>query len=292
MRHAAEHNAVVTAGNSIPARTDNLIIGKIGGNKITKLAAQWRSHIESCKTSGTRVILDFTDNHLDAQTELTAFYKGVLNLVDSVVCSSSFLANAMTKYFSGPISCIEDPIEITPQPPKLSPFWPRTILWFGHSSNLPYLANFLPRLQAKVPIRLLILSDLNGLQSLEHAQLKIPQNLLIELRGWSLESMGKAAAESDCCIIPSNPTDPRKAGVSSNRLLTSLALGLPTIANSLASYIPFSEYFSNIDDPSSTNVVINPCAFSDQVSKAQQMIIPRYTMQAIAHKWYEVTNYG
>lgn len=288
MRSAKEHLAIVTAGCNIPPNCDSLIVGKIGIARIHQLEDQWLESISQYHASGKQVFLDFTDNHLDCHTEMTHFYSEALKVVDHVVCSSDLLVSTVRKYFDGPIHLIPDPIEITPIPPKTTAFWPRTILWFGHSTNLPYLVDFLPMLQAKAPLRLIILSDSEGIEALERANVPRPDNLAIELRSWGKEAMLKAAAESDCCIIPSYPQDPRKAGASSNRLLTALALGLPTIASGLASYQPFAQYFNQLNSNESINVIIDPCAFSKQVLRAQDLVIPKYTMESVGAEWFNL----
>lgn len=286
MKRAYTNSAIVTAGKIIGPDADHLIVGKIGTFGMQAKQAQWIESIRTHRRHGKFVTLDFTDNHLDTETEMTSFYTEALELADSVVCSSDHLAAAVGMRFKGPIHAIPDPIEISPIPPKTTAFWPRTILWFGHSSNLPYLVNFLPFLQAQVPIRLIILSDAEGLRALERSTVPKPENLLIELRTWSNDSMISAGAESDCCIIPSDPRDPRKAGVSSNRLLTALALGLPTIASELASYQPFAEYFNPINSNDSINVMIDPSSYSKQVLRAQEEILQQYSTQAVGEQWF------
>lgn len=63
---------------------------------------------------------------------------------------------------------------------------------------------------------------------------------------WSIDTMREAAQQSDVCLIPSDTQDPRKMAVSANRLITALALGLPTAADRLESYAEFGEYFTDI----------------------------------------------
>ena len=46
------------------------------------------------------------------------------------------------------------------------------------------------------------------------------------------------------CINTERKNNPRKSGVSPGRLLTSIALGLPVIAEPLDSYLPFKEFFA------------------------------------------------
>ena len=88
-----------------------------------------------------------------------------------------------------------------------------------------------------------------------------------------------------CFIIPSNPNDPKKAGVSSNRLITSLALGLPTAADKMDSYQEFNEFFTDIRSKEFGDLIDNPDIFHNQVIEAQNRIIPYFTKEAIGQKW-------
>lgn len=286
LRHASQHDSLVTVGASVTKNADVLIIGKMGANSVNAQGKKWLSLIENQKSNGAKIILDFTDNHLDTHTELTDFYSKIVGLIDQAVCSSRLLQASLGKVFHGKIEVIPDPLEISLQKIKENPFFPRTLLWFGHRTNLPFLAKFLPKLGANFPIRLIVLSDIVGLQSLEQSRPEVPQNLMVEFRVWTIEAMIQAAEESDVCIIPSDPNQPRKSGVSSNRLITALAMGLPTIASLLDSYRPFQEYFTDINSPEYTSPIINPSAFRSQVSNAQTLIAKEYSMESIAEKWY------
>lgn len=288
MRFAREHGVIVTAGRDVPANIDTLIIGKIGVNNLSTLGHELLTEILALKSRGKKIILDYTDNHIKSREDLSKFYKSLILHIDEAVCSSETLRDSLGKVFSGNIRIIIDPIEVDEQPPKMKSSWPRTLLWFGHNSNLNYLVNFLPRLNANVPIRLLILSDLSGLKALEQSKISIPSNLLIELRPWSLCAMYKSASESDLCIIPSNPLDPRKSGVSSNRLLTALMLGLPTLASNIASYAPFKEYYADIDDPNSAAVIVDPTSHASKVRNAQKIIAEQYSMKEVSQEWFHL----
>lgn len=288
MKFSEQHDAIVTAGINLPLNPATLIVGKIGANSLEKFENQWLSTIYAQKTNGAPVILDFTDNHLVNSTELTPFYFKVLPLVDRAICSSELLRDSLAKVFAGQIDVVSDPIEVNFQQPKSIAFWPRTLLWFGHRTNLPYLANFFKKLEANFPIRLIVVSDVTGLKELERSRPYVPRNLMVEFRTWTIDAMLQAASESDICIIPSDLKDPRKSGVSSNRLLTALALGLPTIASRLTSYLPFEKYFQNIDAEDYTSAIINPCDFSQQVTEAQAIISDKHTTKAIADRWFSL----
>jgi DNA helicase-2/ATP-dependent DNA helicase PcrA len=79
----------------------------------------------------------------------------------------------------------------------------------------------------------------------------------------------------DLIIIPSDPNDPKKAGVSSNRLITALALGLPTAACVMESYKEYDQYFTDIDSEKFIELIDNPDKFHNQVLEAQDKINPQ-----------------
>jgi hypothetical protein len=90
------------------------------------------------------------------------------------------------------------------------------------------------------------LSNKEGLEFLNKTPILIPKNLYIQTGIWSSEKMVSAAKLCDIAIIPSDPNDIKKSSVSSNRLITALALGLPTAADTMNSYKEFSNYFIDI----------------------------------------------
>ena len=94
-----------------------------------------------------------------------------------------------------------------------------------------------------------------------------------------------AASLCDLCIIPSDLADPRKAGVSSNRLLTALALGLPTAADRLDSYLEHSDYFTDIRSKDFDRLLENPLAFRVQVIQAQNGPVQEHSMQKVGERW-------
>ena len=99
-----------------------------------------------------------------------------------------------------------------------------------------------------------------------------------------------AAKHCDLCIIPSDPNDPRKAGVSSNRLLTALALGLPTAADMMDSYKPYAQFFTDIRGPEFSQLLQDPTQFHDRVLAAQAGPVMEHSMEKIGAKWVDLIN--
>jgi len=132
---------------------------------------------------------------------------------------------------------------------------------------------------------LFILTNEQGLVIFNQTKFNIDKNLSIQLGLWSIQAMINTSKVCDLIIIPSDPSDPKKAGVSSNRLITALALGLPTAASVMDSYKEYDQYFTDIDSEKFIELIDNPDKFHNQVLEAQDKIIPQFTQEAIGQKW-------
>jgi hypothetical protein len=102
---------------------------------------------------------------------------------------------------------------------------------------------------------------------------------------WSLKDMVTAASLADVCWIPAGLNDARKSGASSNRLLTAIALGLPTAADRLGSYNDFKQFFIDLDDQNFNNQLKNPDHYFETIEAGQQIILEEFTGSKIGKKW-------
>jgi hypothetical protein len=196
------------------------------------------------------------------------------------------MAELLNENWSGPISIIDDPIEIEPREPKKHVNNPVTLFWFGHSRNIASLVSLLPTIfLVGDHFKIIVLSDDAGLNYLASSNLGSCANLEFNLALWSLKNMGEAAKIADVCIIPSDLNNPKKMGVSSNRLITALALGLPTAADNLPSYQEFGSYYCDLRGNSFREMLENPLEFSSMTSRAQTELIHRFSMSKIEEDW-------
>jgi hypothetical protein len=102
---------------------------------------------------------------------------------------------------------------------------------------------------------------------------------------WSLDAMRFYSNYCNVCVIPSDPKDPRKAGVSSNRLISALSLGLPTAASYVESYLEFSEYFTNLESREFLNLLKNPNLANFKTLEAQEKIVSKFSFAEIGSQW-------
>lgn len=276
----------ITIGEEIKETSKLVLVGKIGANNIETRSQGWINQISNSKRMGSKIFLDYTDHHLGFHSAMTGFYKAIMSEVDACIVPSASMASLLASKWSGPISIIEDPIEIEGQTPKTLAGKPITILWFGHSSNIQFLIDFLSvGFNDGDHFKLIVLSNDQGLHHFANSNLRSRASIEVNLGLWSLENMMKAANYADICIIPSDLTSQSKIGVSSNRLITALALGLPTAADDLPSYKEFSNYYCDLRSSDFRELLSHPLKFSDITQKSQAELIPRFSMNKIESDW-------
>jgi len=277
----------VSFGSLIKNNPAIIMIGKPAFLKGDILEDLWLSQIiKNKKTYGSKIILDYTDDHLNNISSTSNFYYQYLPYIDAAVTSSLYLKKALRKHFQGHIEIITDPIEVPINKPQCKTNETLSILWFGHASNIAYLENIVSQWKdLKAKLILNILTNEDGMIIFKKNQTSIPKNLSINIMQWSLDAMINTAKSCNLCIIPSDPNDLKKAGVSSNRLITALALGLPTAADDLNAYNEFKDYFIDIRSEEFDLLLSHPNNYNHMVTKVQQRIIPNFTQDKIGVEW-------
>lgn len=285
LRSAKKLGWKVTFGEVIHGFPDVVVIGKIGVDGIAFRSQLWIREIVRVKKF-TKIYLDYTDNHLLFNSPMNEFYRQVIKEVDGCIVPSIGMAELLNEYWSGFTFIIEDPIEIESREPKKYVNNPVTLFWFGHSRNIASLVSLLStRFQVGDYIKVIVLSDHAGLNYLASSNLSSNANFEFNLALWSLMNMVEAAKIADVCIIPSDLNNPKKMGVSSNRLITALALGLPTAADNIPSYREFEGYYCDLRGEVFRELLENPLRFSYMAKDAQTSLVYRFSMSKIESDW-------
>ena len=287
-KYASDIQVQLTVGDHINSNADVIMVGKIGGDCQNGRANLWMKQITEANKQSKKIILDYTDHHLElSSSPMGVFYKNVLPLIDKAVVSSTLISQLLMQFFDKEITVIEDPIEIQITPPKnLISTDEMTLLWFGHATNTSYLVNYLQNnLLCDAGFRLITLSNGPGLEMLASHQQRFRSTISLDLAEWSLQNMINASRVSHGCLIPSDLNDSRKAGASSNRLITAFALGLPVSADILESYAPFSDYFHNIRDTPLSEFNKQLASYAKKIELAQEEVVPMFSQGALAQKW-------
>ena len=253
----------------------------------------WLEKIEKLKSRDKVLLLDYTDNHFSKDGIVGEFYREIKKSVSGLILPSEKMKDNISGLWNGYTSIIPEPVEVDfldPQRNKPGSS-EMTALWFGHNSNLPYLLKYMATAMHKCPPkRLLILTNNMPAQVIKEGAKMAPNGMKINLVEWSQDAMRKAAKISHYALIPSDKNDPRKSGVSPGRLLTSLALGLPVIAEPLHSYLPFKDFFAFSGSDRAEELAKNPGAYHGKVKEAQGRIRAGFTVEAIEKEWVKVVS--
>lgn len=282
----------VTFGREVPREASIIIVGKIGADDIEARSRQWLDLISEARTSGKTVILDYTDHHLGYPSVMGGFYSRAVALIDHVVVPSAAMARLLSRFFDRSIMVIPDAIEV----PMVDPGHKTTdrhglsierkLLWFGHQSNLPYLLDWLRDLHLPgVSLQLKILTSDVGVSLLRNSTIASKTRVSCSAALWSIQTMLKSAMTSDLCVIPCGVSDPKKKGASSNRLLTALAMGLPTAADPLESYAEYAPYFTELRSRAFLDLVASPSSFHPLVRAAQKGPVAEHSLEKVGDKW-------
>ena len=277
----------VSVGDFIVGEVDIVIIGKIGFNP-DKFEI-WMKQIIDYKKNDVKIYLDYTDNHLGFNSPMRKYYQSFLTVSNKLIVTNKKMSEIVANYWNGTVSIIPDAIEVDIVPPKDVENIPLRLLWFGHASNVEFIINYIEKnsLINNDKVHLNIMTNPYGIELIVKYLEKYKSIENVDILEWSKNLMCSVALKSDACIIPSSSINPRKAGVSSNRLITALALGLPTVATNLESYKEYNKYYIDIDLYPIDFILKNLKFQKNLVKEAQNSIIKKYSNFDIGGLWHD-----
>ena len=255
------------------------------------------------KSKKIPILAVYSDHHLiHREKQIRDLHQDLFNLVDGAVFPTKKLESMAKRLISRNIKSyiIEDPCQIKNYIPynKKNTNEKFEIIWFGQSQNLKYLFEILPSIaQQKYPgngIRLTILSnDLNKASSqfTDYIRQKSTSNLTFRLINWNIDmqptQFEDALKLADIALIPSNPNDPHKMGVSHNRLVDSIKSGCIPIASPMDSYRELSKLCIITEDfPEAICQLIRDYKrISFKHSLHREALLARFTPESNLDKW-------
>ena len=260
-------------------------------------AADWLAVCRRAKAAGGGLVLDICDYPFSQKPpDVERFYEEALQLADVVTVNSGRMAELMTGHMNGKLpQVIEDAILAAPRRPEFAPDKVLELLWFGHINNVRYLERMMDALiqySATQRCRLTLVSEAG--QGLEQAVQRINANCAprFEARftAWSLESTRMALRRADLVLIPGDPADPLKSGVSSNRLAEALQAGRMPIASPLLSYQPFADAACLGDDlvAGIRWAMANRGEVLVRIRRGQVLVTERLAQESISRQWMRV----
>jgi hypothetical protein len=276
---------------------DVLYIGK-PPLKTSEALEEWLAVAKYFSANGARVILDYTDHHLEASpTSLGhSFYSKICPLVSDYSVPSRSMRDLLVAMGTPAdvVHVIPDPFEYEPRvpTPASNDRTSLTGMWFGHQSNAQHLWSWLDKNDVPEAInKLVLVTSVGYLQSMEFVPGK--WNVIERLGGlqvlpvaWSLTVLSELASKVDYSLVISDPADKTKAGASSNRLVTSLCLGLPTIASSMNSYEEFENFFTAANNAEQLReFFLSLDAQREKVARFQSLFASQFSPSEIDQRW-------
>ncbi len=209
---------------------------------------------EGLADRGTRIVLDLCDNHfynpedLPQLTERADRLSRMVALADAISVSTPTLGQLIE---NKRVFLVDDALDPVIVARSREPRWPRFragthLAWFGTAGSrsldfgLVDLARIIPNLNnlnTRVPITLTVISN-----SREEYRRHVKQaNFSTHYCRWKFRTFSSFLASADIALIPitSNPFTICKT---SNRIVTSLMLGTPVVADLIPSYREFEPY--------------------------------------------------
>jgi len=208
--------------------------------------AKWTAAVEGARAAGYRLIIDVSDHPFTKNADVAVFYERALREADAVVVNSEVMRDLVGPYVPARVAMIEDPVLAPPRKPEFSPGRQLELLWFGHASNARYLLPLLEPITGfsqNRACRLTVVSEPEGeMHDVARAvQQLAPYGLKAQFTPWSLDATAQALRKCDLVLLPADPSDPRKAGASANRLAEAINAGRLPVASPLRSYQPYGD---------------------------------------------------
>ncbi len=281
-------HATVISDPMTEVNADFIFVAKIVKHADPSRVPDFLAWLASRRASGARVIVDYTDNKLPAPGAVGDMYRRMMPHVDAFTTGSTYLSEYLEKETSKPVFIVDEPCEFDYSRPTATPGFENG-LWFGHPSNLKYVFDWLPHLGPKGPgFVLRLVTDLRAL-----SRQKIPANFQIgKIHGvfepYSRENLIEIASKSDFVLLPSSTKDSDKAGASANRLVSSIALGLPAVATPIRSYSEIGFFSTLMDGKKFEDICEDLNHLRENMELAQATIKLRFDRSTIKTRWISV----
>lgn len=239
-------------------QTDFCLVGKAPESPvIEKLSSNTLEIVKILCSNNVPVATIYSDNHIIQGNTSGNFYKKIIQYSSHVICPSQTLLDLISPWLRGDTQSIviEDPWQI----PDLVPFETLSdkikLIWFGSRANYFYLIRELENFydcnyEAPLSINkeLTILARrgvINDFQKrVTQANPKLPP-WVYRLKCWDdryqPQQFVKELTRANVALIPSDPNDPAKKGVSHNRLVDSIRAGCIPLVSPMNSYVELSK---------------------------------------------------
>lgn len=252
------------------------------------------------KRTGAKLITIYSDHVAESDSIDSELYKNLLFLANHIITPSEKLKHSACKTIPNlaSTSVIEDPCLLPKQEfNHLITGEKIRLLWFGNAPNLKYLLrefqNLFSKSDQSKTYELTILTLDVGLKYLQENinSSSIPSNWSLRLTSWDIDNqptqLRVELSRAHITLLPSDPLDPKKNGVSHNRLIDSIQSGCIAIASPVDSYIELAKVSLVGDNfPKLLNfAVANYPRLCNKYSKLRDAALQRFNPELNIKKW-------
>lgn len=222
-------------------------------------------------------VFDICDDHFER--EHGAYYLKMCELADAITCNSKNMQERIYKVTGKLARIIPDPItflKTTPEIKKRDSKIPPRLLWFGHSSNVMALYNWLPKLDYKITA----VCD----SPINHPKIDAIQ--------WKPMVVEGQIENHDIVLIPTTQ-HPWTKCKSPNRAVDAIQAGKFVITDNKEIYGDLEDFVYIINSPEELQEAIkfwndNPKKVQEMILKGQEYISKTYSDEVILDGWLNV----
>ena len=215
------------------------------------------------------------------------------------IASSEYLQNRLATHLAKAIYTVSDVIEYEFLKPlnRIVPTLGQTqnsrlkLVWFGNLPNINALIQWLQQPQDWFSNYTIVTQLTPALTQLfEDLKPQLSPKIHIQLIQWSFEAQLQAIQQAHISLLPQDQNNFAKAKTA-NRLLSSLCLGVPVVAQPIPSYDAFSDYCTLRDSISEGlhHVLATPWTTTvEHIIQGQEYILEKFSINQISHEWLHI----
>lgn len=294
---------------------DVIVVGKLlpSGDEaeFRGLSQHVLSQVAAALRAGVPVVADFNDDHFDHPL-LGPHWRELASSVTACTAGSEAMADAVARRTGVAVHVVGDPIASPRGEPRVfrkqgglsrlvSAALSRRgtqrlkLVWYGNPGNWPAMqrwGNAIASLAEEQPLLLWIVTQpLAPIAAwVDEFNRRNAPAAIAELAQWDEETQWGMVRDADAVLIPSEPSDPRKAVKSSNRLVDALHAGRYVVASPLPAYLPYADFVGLTDAPVPALrwLMDHPEDAHRKVVQGQAAVIANAGLEAVAATWSQV----
>ena len=283
------------------------LIGKLSANSddlLQSMAVANLAAVTRLKNRGAKIVLQYSDNAFHEDGILKDFYLDLMHAADYIVYPSDALKKITAKFVKAGTKqlVICDPWQLKSfhEPRKILEETTVKIIWFGSSKNIDYLFQAFKEileyknLPSSKKYELTIMGNewsisrfKDKLKSIKIANQEWIIRAVLWKNDFQPNQLETEISRAHIALIPSDPHDPLKAGVSHNRVVDAIRGGCITIASPMESYKELSSIAILGDNMGQllSCAIKNYNYYADKLKTKSELAVIKFSPENNRTKW-------